>query len=99
MKQRPDYSTSAGRGDHMKKRLKVRITTVREQTIKMPEAVVNARCQTCDREVEMLTQAHAGAILQVSTEALDQLIAIGRVHTLETISGRLLICKESLLLR
>jgi hypothetical protein len=83
----------------MKKRLKMRITTVREQTIKMPEAVVSAHCQTCDREVEMLSKAHAVEILQVSAEALDQLIAAGRVHTLETISGRLLICKESLLLR
>lgn len=83
----------------MKKRLRMKITTVREQTIKMPEAVVHAPCSACNREVEMLTPAHAAEILQVSAEALDQLIAAGRVHTIETISGSLLICKDSLLLR
>lgn len=83
----------------MKKRLKVKITTVREQTINMPRAVFRAHCLTCKRENEMLTNAHAAEILQVSAEVLDGLIAAGHVHTIETISGSQLICKDSLLLR
>lgn len=65
----------------------------------MPEAVICAHCLVCNLEVEMFTTAHAAKILQVSTLELNHLIAIGRVHTIETISGNLLICKNSLLLK
>jgi len=99
LKQRPDYSTTAGWGYQMKKRLKMKITTVREQTINLPDAVVHAHCPVCNQEVEMLTPGHAAEILQVSAEALDHLIAAGQAHTIETISGSRLICKDSLLLR
>jgi hypothetical protein len=83
----------------MKKRLKMKITTIREQAVRMPEAVVRAHCLVCDLEVEMFTRAHAAKILQVSTCELGHLIALSQVHTIETISGNLLICKNSLLLR
>jgi hypothetical protein len=83
----------------MKKRLKMKITTVRERMVKMPEAVVRAHCLACNLEVEMLTNVHAARVLQVSIEELGHLITTGQVHTIETISGNLLICKNSLLLR
>ena len=83
----------------MKKRLKMKITTVRERTVKVPNTLIRAYCQSCNVEVEMLTRAHAIKILQISVQELGHLIAIGQVHTIETISGSLLICKDSLLLR
>jgi hypothetical protein len=99
LKQRADYSTTAGRGDQMKKRLRMKITTVRERTVKVPDALIRAHCPSCNLEVEMFTRAHAARILQVSVAELSHLIAIGQVHTIETISGSLLVCKDSLLLR
>jgi hypothetical protein len=83
----------------MKKRLKMKITTVHERTVTVPEAIICAHCLVCNLEVEMFTRAHAARILQVSPLELNHLIAIGYVHTIETISGNLLICKNSLLLK
>ena len=83
----------------MKKRLKMKITTVRERTINMPEALLRAHCLACHQEVEMLTESHAAEILQVGAAALAQLIAASHVHAIETISGSRLICKDSLLSR
>lgn len=65
----------------------------------MPEAVICAHCLVCNLDVEMFTTAQAVRILQISILELNHLIAIGRVHTIETISGNLLMCKNSLLLK
>lgn len=84
----------------MKRRLDMRITTIRQRTI--ASAAVEAlrlSCQACEREVEMLTNGQAMRILGVDPRTLDQLVAVGKVHTVQTVSGNVWICKESLFLR
>ena len=80
----------------MKRRFKMKITQVREQTIKEPTAVMQVPCPVCAREVEMLAPAQAMAILEVEAHTLSRLISEGRVHAIETVSGAFWICKESL---
>lgn len=80
----------------MKRRLKMKITQVREQTSSEPTAVIQASCPVCVREVELLTIAQATAILKVEAHTLSRLIAEGRVHAIATVSGAFGVCKESL---
>jgi Fe2+ or Zn2+ uptake regulation protein len=80
----------------MKKRLKMRITTVREQRIVSAAAELRLSCPVCEREVEMLSNVQAVTILGVNYQTLNQLVAAGRVHSIQTVSGKTWVCKESL---
>jgi hypothetical protein len=53
-------------------------------------------CAVCDREVEMLSSMHAIGILGVDYQTLGHLVAAGQVHTVQTVSGNVWVCKESL---
>ena len=44
----------------------------------------------------MLTAGEAAAVLEVDDCTLDRLIAAGEVHALQTVSGNLRVCKDSL---
>ena len=55
-----------------------------------------AQCAICGREVEMLTEAEAMQILEVSEEVLHGLIAAGQIHAVPTANGGSGICKNSL---
>ncbi len=56
-----------------------------------------ARCPVCQREVDTLTPIQTAEVLAVGAPALDGLIACGLVHAIRTVSGSLLMCKDSLL--
>jgi len=76
---------------------KLKITTVRRRLVRVRVVALRARCPVCQREVDTLTPLQTAEVLAVSGQALDGLIASGLVHTIRTVSGSLLICKDSLL--
>jgi hypothetical protein len=86
----------------MEQKLKVRITAVRHRTIRVAAGaplLLRAQCMTCGREVEALTRRQAGEILEVRDQELGALINTGRVHAIQTMSGSIRVCKDSLFLR
>jgi len=80
----------------MKKRLKVKVTTVRQQTVVSVREALRLSCPICGRDVEALNARQAIGILEVSHEALDRLIAARQVHAIRTITGSVWVCRDSL---
>ena len=80
----------------LKRKVRLKITAASRQTLRLSGRGLKARCPVCGREVEMVTEAEAQVILQVDTLALDGLVDTRQVHALETVSGRLWFCKDSL---
>jgi hypothetical protein len=78
-------------------KVKMKITRIRQRVIQSRESVERQRCQWCKREVEMLTSIEAATILEVDQQTLAGLISEGRVHAIESVSGNIWLCKESLL--
>jgi hypothetical protein len=79
----------------MKRTRKIKITTYR-RTVSLQQTMLRTHCIDCCREVETLSAACAAAVLEVDAQAFAQLIANGRIHAIHTISGSLLICRDSL---
>ncbi|HZS06076.1 MAG TPA: hypothetical protein VFD58_14650 [Blastocatellia bacterium] len=79
----------------MKRTRKVTITTTRRRTLRVQPAI-RARCPVCQHEVETLATAHAAEVLEIDAETLNRLVAAGRVHAIETVSGSFRVCQESL---
>jgi hypothetical protein len=81
----------------MRRRLRVTVTKIRR-----PAQTSEARttphgpCLICAREVELLTRVGAAEVLEVGLGALDAFISAGRVHAVETASGSVRVCKDSL---
>ena len=80
----------------MTEQMKVRITAVRRRRIRVWANPLRAACPVCGREVEALTRGQANEILEVEDQKLNELIAAGRVHAIQTVSGSLWVCKDSL---
>lgn len=80
----------------MKRRRKVKITTTRRRKLDLAQIVIRVHCPACGREVETLIAAQAAAVLEVDAQTLTHLVAEGRVHTIQSVSGSLRICQESL---
>jgi hypothetical protein len=80
----------------MKKRLKMKITTVRQQTVLSTGERMRLLCPVCRREVDMLSGIQAVRILEVDYQALDRLVSAGQVHSIQTVSGNIWVCKDSL---
>lgn len=81
----------------MKRRLKVTLTKIQRQTVTMRTTnFLRARCPVCDCEVEMLTAADVIGFLEIENQTLENLIAVGKLHVTETVSGGLRFCKDSL---
>lgn len=76
---------------------RLKITTIRRRLVRVRVMALRARCPVCQREVDTLTPLQTAEVLAVSQPALDGLIANGLIHTMRTVSGSLLICKDSLL--
>jgi hypothetical protein len=83
----------------MKKRLRLKITRIREQTISASASTIRAHCPVCQHEVETLNTAQAAEALEVEAHTFSRLIAAGCVHQIETVSGHGRICKDSLFTR
>lgn len=82
----------------MKRKVRLKITAASRQTVRYVGRRFSAPCAACGREVEMVTEAEAAGILRVSGEAFGRLAGAGRIHTVETVSGHLWVCKNSLFL-
>lgn len=74
---------------------RLKITTRRVVRVRL--MALRARCPVCQREVDTLTPIQTAEVLAVGKQALDELIASGLIHAMHTVSGSLLICKDSLL--
>jgi hypothetical protein len=82
----------------MKRKVKLRITTSSRQVIRVFGQSLRARCPICEREVEMLTRAQSAEALEIDGQTFDSLLAAGRLHTIQTVSGSLRVCQDSLFL-
>jgi hypothetical protein len=80
----------------MKRRLRLKIIRIREQSISASASTIRAHCPVCRREVETLNPAQAAEVLAVEAHAFSRLIAAGGVHQIETVSGNRRICRDSL---
>jgi hypothetical protein len=80
----------------MKRSRKLKITTTHSRVLSTQSISIRAHCTACDREVETLTVAHSASILEVDPTTLTQLISDGLVHAIPTVTGSLLICRDSL---
>lgn len=83
----------------MKKMRHIKVTSTRHRSARLHSIAVRAHCPVCGREVETLAAVQAAEVLEVETDQLTHFIADGRVHAMETVSGSLRICKDSLFLR
>jgi hypothetical protein len=80
----------------MKRTRRLKITTTHRSVLSTQPSLIRAHCTACDREVETLTVAHAASVLEVDSMALTQLISDGLIHAIPTVTGSLLICRDSL---
>ncbi len=80
----------------MKRARKVKITTTRRRKVRFALPAVLALCPVCGCKVETRSLSEAIAVLQVEESVLSHFIAEGRIHTIMTESGSLLICQVSL---
>ena len=83
----------------MKRKVTLTITRIRRQTATAPAHFSRGPCPVCRREVETVSAEQAAAALEVSEAALAALDAAGQVHAVETMSGQLKFCKDSLFAR
>ena len=80
----------------MKVTRRLKITVTRHRMQRMKALPVRAVCPVCAREVETLACAQAAEVLELDGQALAGLIAAGRVHTIQTVSGSHRVCRDSL---
>ncbi len=74
----------------------MKITTVRRQSVKVFVEDLRGYCLRCAREVDILTLAQAAEMLSIDQAKLEVLISRGVVHGIQTVSGSVAVCKESL---
>lgn len=72
------------------------VTKVRRERVSLPTAGFAVPCPVCRREVEILSCSQAAAILEVEEKALQALLATGVIHGIQTVSGSVAVCKDSL---
>ena len=82
----------------IKRRVRIKITVAGHEAVRLCGRNPSAPCPACGREVEVVTEDEAAGILRVDEGAFERLVGAGRVHTIETVSGHLWVCKESLFL-
>lgn len=84
----------------MAHKVTLRFTKIRQRVIQAYEENAQQHyCLWCQREVEILSHTQAIRILAVDGPTLGCLVAGGQVHTVQTISGGVWICKNSLFVR
>ena len=77
---------------------KLKITRSRLQTIESNAYRLRLHCARCEREVEMITSAQAADVLEIDAQTFYRLVADGEIHTVQTVSGHIRVCKDSLFL-
>lgn len=80
----------------MKKRTEITIETERVIVIRRHRPPVRAWCQSCDRQVVMVTVDEAARAACVSARTLYRWVEDEQLHFIETAEGGLLICQASI---
>ena len=75
---------------------RITVTVTRRRTLRWQIMELQAFCPACAREVETLARAQAAAILEIDEQQFAGLAATGLVHTLQTVNGKLRVCRDSL---
>jgi hypothetical protein len=79
-----------------KSRTEITIETDRIIVISRSRNSLPIWCQACEKRVSMVTIDEAAIVGQVSSRAICRWIEKGELHFIETASGRLLICLDSI---
>lgn len=95
----PLRGSNYNRSTPMKRKRTVKITTTRRRKLNLAQTVIRVHCQACGREVETLDAAQAAAFLETDAQALSHIVAEGHIHTIQSVSGSLRFCKDSLFMR
>ncbi|MGH9961569.1 MAG: hypothetical protein ACREBC_31330 [Pyrinomonadaceae bacterium] len=74
----------------MKRKVRLKITTVSRQTISMPSSSLNAQGPLCEGKIETLSKVEAAGALAIADLALEELIA----PVIETVSSDLKMRKD-----
>jgi hypothetical protein len=80
----------------VQKTTKLKITTTRKRTINISISRGRAFCADCNGEVQTLTSREAAEFLGTREQEIEDLIAVGKVHKIRTVSGSFRVCKDSL---
>ncbi len=80
----------------MKRRLKLTVTKIRRQTVSENKLNFRAFCPNCHVTTETLSLDESAKFLEIEKQKLEDLIALGDIHTIFTISESLRICQNSL---
>ena len=83
----------------MKRKLKITVTKVHRRTAALSETIFSALCPICNTKVELMSSTQAAAILEIDNQKLEVMIIDNRIHRIETASGNLWVCKDSLFKR
>jgi hypothetical protein len=81
----------------VRKKTTVSVETERILTIKRRRLEIDGWCQGCGEQVKLVTPETASAMTGLSVRAICRMVEASEVHFLETPSGSLLICLNSLL--
>ncbi len=81
------------------KKKKISITSERHEILvvrSLEPDTLNGFCGECRTEREMLMLDSAVSLFDIRTKRLIELVQSGRVHTIETSDGHMLVCAWSL---
>ena len=79
-----------------RKRTEITIETARVVLISGRHSSAQAKCERCNKQTEMVPVDVAASLARVSPRTIFRWIEDGELHFVETASGRLLICLDSI---
>ncbi len=74
----------------------ITIETFQRTVVRLRRKAKIAWCEKCAADVPMITPNEAAAFLQTTAREIFRLTEVGKIHYLETETGALLICRNSL---
>jgi hypothetical protein len=78
-------------------KLRVKVTRIRQRVVQFRESTSRLHCESCGREVEMLTGAEALEAVGVDRELMASLISDGTIHAIEpSADDKTWVCRDSL---
>lgn len=80
----------------IKRKLTVTITKSCRQVITERTSILRLFCPFCERDVETLEIHHAALLLKLEGGKVDRLVANDMLHAMQTVSGVMRICIDSL---
>ncbi len=74
------------------------ITTEKHEVyvVRQSNLAIQEFCTDCGKVVEMLSLDAATTQMKIRTREVLRLIELGKLHSIETISGHLFVCKTSI---